>query len=259
MTRLRLLATLVLLLAPACGSSGDSEARPIELLYYVTGFTGQQFEVVSAPDGCALGPNTYSGIQSPNADHQLGTRVFETPYLIVLENTRQPIRAAFRNLSSAPITVNLFLGETLAVGADQGLIQPGECRVIQSDDTSGITVNPRGPETQIEICSPKDGTGTSCLDSVTSTDRNLFYFASLGDLVGSNITNCLLPQILDNCQTPSTFFLQNPQDQIDAVMSVNPGQNAPGQPQARIRLELYLNGNRVDIDSGTEPVVSANL
>lgn len=252
-------ALLLALTLAACGTSDSgSSARPIEILYYVTGATGQPFEVVSEPEGCALGANVYSGIQSPNANHQLGTRVFETPYLFVLENTRQPIRAAFRNLSAAPITVNLYLGGTQAVGSP-GIIPPGECRVVESDDTSGITVRARGPETQIEVCSPDAGLSTSCLDSQTSTDRNLFFFASLGDIATTSITNCVLFPLLDNCQTPATFFLQNPEQLVAAVMSVNPGQNAPNQPQARVRVELYLNGRLVDSDSDTEAVVERDL
>jgi hypothetical protein len=262
MMRLRPLAVLALLLLAACGTTGEPEARPIELLYYVNGFEGQQFEVVTDAAGCDAPVGQYAapimGFQSPNAQHLLTGRVFETPYLFVLENTRQPIRAAFRNLSNAPITVNLYLGFTPAVGGSAGTIQPFECKVIQSDDTFTITPKPRGAETQIEVCAPMSGNRTSCLDSTTSTDRNLFYFASLGDLEQSNLTNCTLSPILDNCQSPSTFFVQNPVDQIDAVMSINPGQDAPPAPKPEIRVELYINGTLVDVDAGANPVVSKN-
>lgn len=266
MMRLRSLAVLALLFVAACGTTGEPEARPIELLYYVTGFEGQQFEVVTDAAGCDAPVGQYAapimGFQAPNAQHLLTGRVFETPYLFVLENTRQPIRAAIRNLSDAPIIVNLYIGFQQQVGGesqDSGTIQPGGCRVIQSDATFDLTPKPRGAETQIEVCAPLSGNRTSCLDSTTSTDRNLFYFASLGDLEQSNLTNCTLSPILDNCQSPSTFFVQNPVDQIDAVMSINPGQDAPPAPKPEIRVELYINGTLVDVDAGANPVVSKNL
>ncbi|MDX2167238.1 MAG: hypothetical protein SF182_09250 [Deltaproteobacteria bacterium] len=260
----RLLAVLCLLLASACGTTGEPEGRPIELLYYVTGFEGQQFEIVTDAAGCDAPPGQYAapimGIQAPNAQHLLTGRVFETPRLFVLENTRQPVRAAFRNLSlTAPITVNLYLGFTQAVGGDAGTIPPLGCKVIQSDDTVSLTPKPRGPDTQIEVCSPDGGNHISCLDNTTSTDRNLFFFASLGDLEQANITNCTLSPILDNCQTPVTFFVQNPVDQIDAVMSVNPGQDAPPAPKPVVRAELYINGTLVDADYDANATVTHNF
>ena len=268
MMRPRLLLALApLLLTAACGTSDDgSEARPIEVLYYVTGATGQQFEMVASPDATCGSLGT--GIQSPNVDHQFGTRVFETPYLFVLENAHQPIRAVVRNLSPNDITVYLYLGLTLQIGASEGLIQPGECRTIESDNTTNppITPKPRGPETQVEVCSPKAGLVTSCLDNTTSQDRSYAYFATIGDLKASNLTNCILTPILDACRTPSTFFLENPFDAIAAVMSVNAGQNAPGQPDAQIRAELYINGEPVvsgslpvDANAGTDAIVTKNL
>lgn len=253
--------TLPLLVALAfaslsCGSDGGSEARPIEILYYVSGGPDIAFEFASAPDvGCgSLG----TGIQSPNASHQFGDRQFQSPHLFVLENARQPIRAVIRNLSAFPLQVDLFLGQVQAVGGDAGIIAPGECRTIASG-TLTVIPDQRGPEIRTEICSAVAGLGTSCLEQPPAPDRNIGFFASTGDLVASNITNCLLNPFLDACRTPATFFWENPQEQFNAVMSVNPGQNPEGQPKATIRTELYVNGNLRDTASGTEPIVGVEI
>ncbi|MEO8605483.1 MAG: hypothetical protein ABI629_23135 [bacterium] len=267
MTRLRALIGLVpLLFTTACGTSGGpDQSRPIEVSYYVTGAQGTQFQFVSSDAPCGALPGT--GIQSPNVDHQFGDRMFETPYLFVLENAKQPIRATVRNMSAnEPIQVNLYLGETPQRTGDEATIRPGECRTIESGSTRNITIKPRGVEAQVEICSPLAGAGTPCLDSQSSVDRHINYFATIGDLVASNLTNCILPsQNIEACTTPSTFFVENPQDQVSAVMNVNPGQGVPGQPN-NIRMELYVNGEPVlpssrpdDADQGNEPAVVKNL
>jgi hypothetical protein len=136
------LVTALALAALGCGTSGPSEARPIEVLYYVSGGPGLNFELVSAADpACGSGG---TGIQSPNSDHQFGDRIFSTPHLFVLENARQPVRAVIRNLSSTPIQVDMFLGQTQAVGGSDGLIEPGECRTIASG-SQRFTIQVIGP------------------------------------------------------------------------------------------------------------------
>lgn len=254
MTVLRCALPVLLLLAcTGCGSSdSDSEARPVELLYYVSGGTGLPFELVATADPDACG-STGTGIQSPNADHQFPGRTFQTPHLFVLENARQPVRAVFRNLAQVPIQVDLFVGFEQQVGGPQGVIQPGECRTIASGSTAGLVPAPRGPETRVEVCSPIEGGATPCAES--AGDRFIAFFATTGDLVASTITNCILSPFLDACRSPATFFWENPQDQYDAVMTVNPGQNPDGQPRAVVRAELYVNGNLRDHDSGSEAIV----
>jgi hypothetical protein len=239
-----------------CGSSGGSEARPIEVLYYVSGGPNLQFAFADTPDP-ACG-STGTGIQSPNSDHQFGTRVFQTPHLFVLENAHLPVRAVIRNLSPDPIQVDLFQGFTQQVGGDDGLIPPGECRTIAST-TQPFQIKQIGPEIRTEVCSPTSGLSTSCLEQPPPTDRSIAFFGSTGDLVATNITNCILTPFLDACRTPATFFWQNPQDQFDAVMSVNSLQNPPGQPRAALRTELYVNGNLRDSATGEQPAVGFNL
>src|SRR5215470_7512471 len=46
-------------------------------------------------EGC---PASGSGIESPNASHQFGDRIFQANQLFVLENLRQPMRAVIHNL-----------------------------------------------------------------------------------------------------------------------------------------------------------------
>jgi hypothetical protein len=253
--RLKTLIALTLV-ATGCGtSSGDTQPQPVEVLYYVSGGPSLQFEFASTADPACGSSGT--GIQAPNASHQFGDRVFTTPHLFVLENIRQPVRAAIRNLSTLPIQVDVFLGLTQAVGGNEGLIQPGQCRTISSADSSGLDPNPRGSDIQVEVCSPSTGVNTPCLES--PSDRNVAFFATTGDLRASVFTNCILIPILDACRTPATFFWEQPVDQYDAVVNVNPGQNPDGQPPVQLRLELFVNGTRRDFEGGVEPIVGVDL
>lgn len=266
MTRHALPSLFIAALALAslsCGTSGGSEARPIEVLYYVSGGPGLSFTFAETPDLAGCG-SVGTGIQSPNSDHQFGSRVFETPHLFVLENAHQPVRAVVRNLSDQVLHVDMFLGFTQEVGSgepdDAGFIPPGECRtVIGGNGSRNFTIKQVGPEVRTEVCSPQAGLSTSCLEQPAPADRAIAFFGSTGDLVATNITNCLLNPFLDACRTPATFFWQNPQDQFDAVMSVNTLQNPPNQPRAVIRAELYVNGNLRDHATGDEPIVGFNL
>jgi hypothetical protein len=282
------LPSLLMVLAAAaslsCGTSGGSEARPIEVLYYVSGGPDLSFVFVSEADPACGSSGT--GIQSPNSDHQFGTRSFQTPHLFVLENAHQPVRAVIRNTSigacrggdqsddgkpchdqsecangtcvGPDLQVDMFLGFTQAVGGDAGIIPVGECRTIASG-SQNFSIKQIGPEIRTEVCSPTEGLSVSCLERPPAPDRFIAFFASTGDLVASNITNCALNPFLDACRTPATFFWQNPQDQFDAVMSVNSLQNPPGQPKATLRTELYVNGNLQQSATGTEPIVGVNL
>ncbi|MGD9764683.1 MAG: hypothetical protein AB7V27_13295 [Candidatus Binatia bacterium] len=253
MMRLRPFALLALtpLALAGCGTSGDSQFQPIETIYYVSGGPNLQFELVSDEDPSCGSDGT--GIQSPNADHQFDGRIFQTPHLFVLENTRQPVRAVIRNLSTLPIQVDMFLGFTQTVGGSAGMIPPGQCRTIASGSTSSLNPVARGPEVRTEVCAPTEGLNTSCLDS--ASDRSLAFFATTGDLVASVFTNCILAPILDACRTPATFFWERPQDSYAAVVQVNPGQNPDGQPPAQVRLELYVNDVLREFQGGVEPIV----
>jgi hypothetical protein len=276
--------TLALLAASGCGTSGDATTRPIETLLYVSGGPGLQFGFAADPDPTACGSNA-TGIQSPNADHQFDNRIFVTPHLFVLENDRQPVRAAIVNLDDAPIRVDLYLGQTPQ--QSNVVVNPGECRTVAQTGAfpptparlPDVTPAPtptavtfpepdnRGPEVRVEICSPQPtppvGLTTPCISSspggLPPADRNISYFATIGDIEASDITNCILPPILDACRSPSTFFIEQPQQQVDAVLSVNPGQNPDGQPTAEVRAELYVNDRRVDSAAGTGPIVGTNF
>ena len=263
-----------LLGAVGCGSSGTNTSRPVETLMYVSGVSGTNFGFAETPDPSAC-DSEGTGIQAPKTSHQFGSRVFQTPHLFVMENVLQPVRAVIRNLDTTEdVTVDLYLGQTPQ--QPNIVIKPGECRTIVSDPKE-LPFDPeppqqRGPQIQVEVCTPindagRQDLGISCLNS--TVDRHIAYFATIGDLANSNITNCTLnseqpgaPPLLDACRGPSTFFLERPVDQIDAVMSVNAGQNPGGDvPTAQLRLELYVNDptNPADIDHGVDPVVSKTL
>jgi hypothetical protein len=263
--------------AVGCGSSGTNTSRPIETLIYVSGATGTPFAFADTPDPSACG-SVGTGIQAPNTSHQFGSRVFQTPHLFVMENVFQPVRAVIRNLDpSVDLTVDLYLGQTPQ--QPNKIIKAGECQTIVSDPKE-LPYRPEppvqlGPQVQVEICTPIDNSqdpprqnlDISCLQS--TVDRHIAFFATIGDLANSNITNCTLnseqpgaPPLLDACRGPSTFFLEQPKDQIDAVMSVNAGQNPGGNvPPAQLRLELYVNDpvTPVDIDHGENPAVTDTL
>jgi hypothetical protein len=261
-------AAALTLAAAGCGTSGGSISRPIETLIYVLGAQGATFEFAATADADACG-STGTGIQSPNADHQFGDRVFQAPHLFVLENTRQPVRAVIRNTSpTLPITAFLVLGQVVQVGATpEGTINPGECKTIIANDVVRFpTPQPSSPEIRVEVCAPRIGdTLDLTMQCQASTDDwNWGYFLSIGDVRTSNISTCQFPFqppfTLDACQAPSTIFVQSPKDQINAAMSVNPGQSPGGQnPTAQVRVELFVNGVFTAADAGVEAIVSANL
>ncbi|HSP98197.1 MAG TPA: hypothetical protein VL049_13285, partial [Candidatus Dormibacteraeota bacterium] len=199
-------------------------------------------------------------------DHQFGDRIFQTPHLFVLENVHPPVRAVVRNLSDQPVLVDLYLGMTQQMGSgsggpeNPGYIPPGECHtIIGGNGSPNFSIQQVGPEIRTEVCSPSEGLSVSCLEQPPPPDRAIAFFGSTGDLVATTITNCSLNPFLDACRTPATFFWQDAQDQFNAVMSVNSGQNPPGQPKATLRSELYVDGNLSQSASGTEPIVGVNL
>lgn len=259
MMKTPLLLAPVALLALAglsCGTSGGSEARPIEILYYVSGGEGLRFEFASEVDPACGSAGT--GIQSPNSDHQFGDRVFATPHLFVLENAHQPVRAVIRNLSDQVLRVDMYTGLIQAVGSgtpgDAGYIPPGECHTIASGSQS-FSIDQIGPDTRTEVCAPQAGLTVSCLAQPPAPNLKIAFFGSTGDLVASSVTNCQLNPFLDACRTPATFFWQDPQEQFNAVMSVNAGQNPEGQPKPKIRAELYVDDELRQADTGEEPIV----
>ena len=261
----------LLLVAAGCGGGGV-QARPVETLLYVTGSTGLSFEFPEGDPACASVPPPSptpnpSGIQAPNADHQFGDRIFQTPHLFVMENIQQPVRAVIKNTSpagSGPLVVFLYLGLTPQVS--NVMIEPGECKTVVTNDVLRLNPMPSGKQIRVEVCSPNipNGLDTLCDASPPSPDSHFAFFATLGDIEATSITNCNLPSstgsILDACRTASTFFLEQPKDEIDVVMSVNPGQNPGGPvPNAAVRLELHVDDQLVAFQGGTNPVVTKSF
>jgi hypothetical protein len=285
MSSIRAAMLAVLLLgAAACGSSGNGcptlPAQPVETDIYVSGVSGTNFAFASTPMEAEC-HSSGTGIQAPNASHQFGDRVFQTPHLFVLENIQQPVRAVIQNLDqTTPIRVDVYLG--INPQNSNVVIEPGHCETVQTNTTLPLNPRPCGDQIQVEVCSPSgiSPSGTPGLDltipcmpqtpgpntpaptpsPTLARDLNVTYTASIGDVSSSVNTNCILSPILNSCQTPSTFFFEQPVDEIAAVMAVNPNQN-PGfpLPNAAMRLELYVNGPLLQVSTGGHPAVSDNL
>ena len=269
----------------ALASCGDSpvDNRPIEILYFVQGPTGTRFSIVGPEenDDCmaesldqpaGLVPSAGFGFQSADATHVL-PGVFVAPHFFVLENERQPTRAVFRNLGSAPLTV-LQLRGLAPPGTTVELrrIPPGECRSVSTfDDAREIAGDfiPTEPddEFRFEVCSFTAGTqlpdGFECQDlaprgSVERDDEGnllfdagISFLATLGDLTASFLTQCLGPEGTERvgCRTPSTFYLNAPRDQISAAMT-----QLPNQPSSFMQLDLYRGDRLLDSNRGGNDV-----
>jgi len=212
-------------LVSGCGESGVRESRPIEVIFFVGGPTGARFRV--------------DALQAANADHRFGDRVFEAPHFFVLENVRQPVSGIFQALDE-PIRVTLALGSPTS-----SLGQEGQSRTIepgQSDNSVGTGTpapDPRGVEARFEVTS----TGT------------VGFTAILGDQNATNLTSCVLPsEIAQNCLTPATFFLENPQKTVSAVFTKLATEN----PDARLDVNLFLDDRLAETESAKGDVVIAH-
>jgi hypothetical protein len=240
--RALLLAAALVFTGAACGESGSRETRPAEVLFRVSGSGGTRFRVGTAADEC-LGA---SGIQSPNTDHQFGDRVFEAPHFFILENAFQPIRGAFLvpEDETEPISVDLFLGLQLrsVVG-----VNPGDCRSVE---TGVPVVEPPGRNVRIEVCGSltEIPRGANCGDF---QDDFIGFFISIGDSQSTNLTSCAARPIAEACRTPATVFIQEPKDEINAIFDTLSGEN----PDAILRVELYVNDELVDASSGKRNVI----
>ena len=229
-----------------CGKSGSDPVRPIEVLYFISGGPDLQFRFQQVPDPSRCGSDG-TGIQGANADHQFGDRLFTTPHFFLLENTFQPVQAVIENLDTVPIQVDLFLGDNLQVSS---AVNPGECGTIRTDPGTPLIPDVVGTQARTEMCGSFAGVPRlSCEDSVQ--DPNIFFFATLGDLENTNVTNCLIPPVATSCSTPATFFIQNPLDSVTVVTSKFAGQD----PTTVMRLELFFNDILVDADDGTGDLI----
>ena len=238
-------AAALVFTAAACGESGSPETRPAEVLYRVSGSGGTRFRMGTAADAECFGA---SGIQSANADHQFGDRVFQAPHFFILENAFQPIRGAFLvpEDETQPINVDLFLGLELrsVVG-----VNPGQCRPVE---TGVPAVEAGNREIRIEVCgtTSPDGIprGARCGDF---RDDFVGFFISIGDSESTNLTSCAARPIAEACRTPATVFIEEPKDEINAIFDTLQNEN----PDAVLRVELYINDELVDSSSGKRNVI----
>lgn len=269
-TAARRFLVVLLLFLPACGN-GPNDDRPTEILFFAQGPQGTPFELEpngNAPDclafstslGPPLVPSAGRGLQSHDAEH-LFSNTFLAPYFFIIENEQQPVRGVFRNLSdAAPLNVQrLLFGGDLLTAVEIG---PQQCRSITtfSDAAEATAVPPlrRGPEVRVDVCSFDRDTDLPgdfrCTDapalggSAPLVDRQAIFFASIGDLAGTNRTQCLLIQgsSRNQCQTPATMFLNDPQDSVSVVITPITNQTSPDR---RFHGDLYLDGERVDSDT----------
>lgn len=257
----------IALFAAACGtSSGGTQPEPAETLIYVTGGTGLQFELVSAGDTAGCPAPGGVGIQGPNANHQFPGRVFQSPHLFVLENAFQPVQAVIRakdtNLSPLAVSITIALNPPQVSNV---MIAPGECQRVAVSPTAAPNPKRGLVDAAVEVCAPFScsscsdvDVNISCVGAPGEADplsSSISFFGSIGDIRQSNITNCVTADT-ENCVTPATFFLEQPKDQLAAVMQVNTGQ---AQGNGQIRTELYVNGTRTDADTGGNPIVQHNF
>ncbi len=249
-----LLTAFLALACFACGERGSREVRPIEVLYYVSGGPGIPFRFRQEPSSSECG-SVGAGLQSANADHQFGERIFETPHFFVLENESQPVRAVIENIDDAsglPLDVYLYFGYNLRT---RETIDPGECRTVGSADPDAILPERVvGPEVRIEICSPDDPANIPCVPApgqAPLTDHHVAFFATVGDLEASNITSCQTVPVAQTCRSPATFFMEDAAETVSAVIGVSDFQ----PPEAVLRVELHVDDNAVDISTGSGDIV----
>jgi len=269
----------------SCGGQTE-EGRPIEILYFVKGPSGTKFEIVGAGDNldCTAESTEQAsgrirsrgfGFQSSDASHVLdGT--FRAPHFFILENETQPTRAVFRNLGDASLTVLRLLG---AAGGSTLLtnhtIAPGECISISNfpdaDETAGSGSPPfdLAEDFRIEVCSfakatvlpddfrcqdlPPRGTTDTDADGGVLLDIGASFLATVGDLTTSFLTRCLQVDAdqRTECQTPATFYMNNPQDQVSvAVTRLN------NQVDSFLQVDLYRGDKLLDSDRGTGDVTA---
>ena len=241
---------VALLMCAGCGKSGTADYRPIEVLFFVSGPTGTQFQAAAQaqPDCGSDGV----GIQAANGDHQFGDRVFLTPHLFVLENARQPVRGVFEvpPENGIGIGVDLFLG-TNVQATTSGEVAPGACATVGTDTDGTLQPVVTSPEIRVEVCAASDQSGASVPCEQTTADPNVSFFASIGDSKGSNITSCNLRPLTEACRTPATFFLENAKDSVSAIFTKFSDQDR----DVVLRAELYVDGRLRDTQTSKNDVV----
>jgi len=278
------IATTSLLLY-SCGS-GMEAGRPVEILYFVQGPSGTEFEIVGEGDNldCMAESVEQSsglirsrgfGFQSSDATHVLdGT--FRAPHFFILENETQPTRAVFRNLGDAPLTVVRLLGA--AIGSTlltNHRIAPGECLSISNfpdaDEIAGVGAPPfdLAEDFRIEVCSflretilpddfrcqdlPPRGTTDTDANGDALRDIGASFLATVGDLTTSFLTRCLQVDIdqQTECRTPATFYMNDPRDQISVAVT-----RLRTQVDSFLQVDLYRGDRLLDTDRGTGDVTA---
>jgi hypothetical protein len=146
--------------------------------------------------------------------------------------------------STEPIRVDLFLGFALRSVVD---VDPGQCMPVGT----GVPVpNPDRREVRIEVCASTTGIpdGAKCGEF---PDDFVGFFISVGDSQATNLTACVARPVAEACRTPATLFIEDPQNEVNAIFDTLSGEN----PDAELRVELYINDELVDASSGKRNVL----
>lgn len=240
----------------SCGESGSREVQPVEVLLRVSGIQGTAFTVNGlvaanaahdlADARACLGSPTDTALACRTSGDCAGAPcepTFTTPQLFVFENAFQPLRGTFRNLDPVnPIRIDIVAGTF----SHAGELPPGQSCTFGTD-LECIPATPCPDETA-SACAPAPTpvgpVGREARFEVYSLDEGLTiaFSAAIGDLAGSHQTTCAITPIAPTCQTPATFFLEEPSGSASGVFTKLAGQNI----NVRMRADLYIDGLFVD-------------
>jgi hypothetical protein len=133
---------------------------------------------------------------------------------IVLENAAPPYQGAFTLVSGDQLTVTLTVisptGQTIVSDATS----PNKLTAIVS--TGGVvpvaTPAPANPEVRFDVCAPL-ANETACSVAGSVGTFGVLFTGTLGDPSTSHLLNGA---------TPTIYFLENPQDTVNAVFTRQP-------------------------------------
>lgn len=225
-------ALLVLALA-GCGQTGSDPPEFPEVLFQVRPAGQATFRVDSLIGGGA----SYTSV--------IGQEFTATSaFNFVLENAGPPFQGSFTLVSGNQITVTIIVisgsGQT-QVSATASL--PGmTATVLSGGPAPSVTPGPSTPEVRFDVCAPVPG----ALNCATMQDPpgvgtfGIVFTGSIGDPIISHQTSGT---------TPTIYFFQAPQQNVNAVFTRQPltGEILQGQ--------LFINGQLQQTVGSTGNVV----
>jgi hypothetical protein len=286
---LRFLCLAWLALLSACGTSDDSDVRPVQILIVVEGPSGTHFRVEGIQTANADHCFVYRGEDEPACgDDKAACRCqsgFETPFQFVLTNAAQfrdpndptrvdaehPMRATFgvppRDFDPAAdtITVRLFFG------VEQRQVQqivPGRCFTLPGvpDQLGNYTCNgsvctcdepgDSGGGTPV-VTSPEvrfdlchaTQNGGPCKDEAPAGPPNIGFNISVGDFSATDTTNCAVTGSPEFCTTPAIVYFEGAADRVQGVFSNF------GPSGTSLQADLFVNNAHVASDADGRTVI----